>query len=47
MFLGLELGLYASVNAVTVVLFADRSFEWAPEAVDVSRGESTIMRFIW
>ncbi|SOV07737.1 Dol-P-Glc:Glc(2)Man(9)GlcNAc(2)-PP-Dol alpha-1,2-glucosyltransferase [Ustilago sp. UG-2017a] len=47
MFLGLELGLYASVNAVTVVLFAGRSFEWAPEAVDVSRGESTIMRFIW
>ncbi|KAJ1020893.1 hypothetical protein NDA18_005741 [Ustilago nuda] len=47
MFLGLELGLYASLNAVTVVLFAARSFEWALEAVDILRGESTIMRFIW
>lgn len=46
-FLALELGVYALVNALTIILFLTRTFEWPPNAVDVTRGEGTKMRFIW
>ncbi|SJX65602.1 related to Alpha-1,2 glucosyltransferase ALG10 [Sporisorium reilianum f. sp. reilianum] len=45
--LGLELAVSAAVNAATVGLFVGRTFEWKADAVDRSRGEGTVMRFIW
>lgn len=46
-YLGAELATHALVNAVTVGLFVGRTFEWDVNAVDRSRNEGTLMRFIW
>lgn len=46
-YLGLEVATYAVVNVVTVGLFVLKPFEWKPDAVDTSRGESTTMRYLW